>query len=45
MRTYKTRNSNMQDLDTDKEDSIRRDLKSTRWDGMYRINVVQKIWK
>lgn len=39
------RNSHLQDLGTDKDDSIRRDLISTRWNGMYRINMVQKIWK
>ena len=36
----------LQDLAIDKEDSIiRRDLKSTRWDGMYWINIVQKRCK
>jgi hypothetical protein len=35
----------LQDLGIDKEDSTRRDLKSTRWDGMYWINIVQKRCK
>jgi hypothetical protein len=32
----------LQDLGIDKEDSIRMDYKSTIWDGMYWINMVQK---